>query len=58
VGYTGPLPSTTPPYANTFTLYALDCQIHVPPMCCRDDLLAAMQGHILDQAELTAIYTA
>ena len=58
VGYTGPLPSTEPPHDNTFTLYALDAQIHVPPGCRKEELLAAMEGHILDRAELVGIYTA
>jgi Raf kinase inhibitor-like YbhB/YbcL family protein len=58
VGYTGPLPSTTPPHDNTFTLYALDAQLHTAPQCRKEDILAAMEGHILAQAQLVGIYTA
>ncbi len=57
-GYTGPLPSTEPPHDNTFTLYALDAHIHAAPGCRKPDLLAAMEGHVLEQAELMGIYTA
>lgn len=58
VGYTGPLPSTEPPHNNLFTLYALDAQIHASPGCSKDELLAAMAGHILEQATLVGLYTA
>lgn len=58
VGYTGPQPSTRPPHNNTFTLYALDAYLHVPAGCQKADLLGAMQGHVLEQAELTFLYTA
>ncbi len=58
VGYTGPLPSMQPPHDNTFTLYALDCQLHAKPGCRKDELFASMQGHVLAQAELAGIYPA
>ena len=58
VGYYGPVPSMKPPHENTFTLYALDAQIHAAPGCRKEELLAAMEGHILEYAELIGIYTA
>lgn len=58
IGYAGPLPSTWPPHNNTLTLYALDANLHEPPGCRKSDLLAAMRGHVLDQAELVVLYTA
>jgi len=58
IGYHGPLPSTTPPHENTFTLYALNCQLHLEPGSRKQDLLAVMEGHILERAELVGIYTA
>lgn len=57
VGYCGPVLRHHPPYSYTFTLYALDCDLHVPPGSPKDAVLGAMADHVLDQAELTTLYT-
>jgi hypothetical protein len=52
VGYAGPCPGhrATEPYA--FRLYALDARPDLAPGATADELLEAMQGHILAEAEL------
>jgi len=56
-GYRGPLP---PPGHGThhyhFKLYALDNAIDVPPSATKKQLLAAIEGHVLAEAELTGTY--
>ena len=39
-----------------FKIYALDCEIALPINAGRVDLERAMQGHILDKAELIGLY--
>ena len=55
--YDGPLP---PPgsgrHRYIFRLYALDQELTVKPELTKDELLAAMKGHILDQATLVGTY--
>ncbi len=57
LGYGGPCP---PPGHGThhyyFTLYALDTQLTLEPGATKDQLEAAMDGHILDQATLVGTY--
>lgn len=56
-GYGGPLP---PPGSGVhhyhFKLYALDTTLDAGPGLTKDDLLSAMQGHILAEAELVGTY--
>jgi len=40
-----------------FTLYALDAALDVPGESTMADVLAAMDGHLLGEAELTGVYT-
>jgi Raf kinase inhibitor-like YbhB/YbcL family protein len=58
IGYRGPAP---PPGHGThhyhFQLYALDAPLSVKPGIDKPALLAAMQGHILAQAELIGTYS-
>lgn len=58
VGYRGPAP---PPGHGThhyhLTLYALDAELAVQPGIDKAALLAAMQGHILAQAETVGTYS-
>jgi Raf kinase inhibitor-like YbhB/YbcL family protein len=49
-GYDGPCPPGTHRY--TFTLYALDRFLDLPPGATKDEVLAAMEGHILTEATL------
>lgn len=51
VGYTGPCPPGTA-RRYFFRLYALDSRLDLPPGATKQQLLDAMQGHILAKAEL------
>lgn len=60
VGYTGPCPPTN--YEPTehryiFTLYALDNTLALEAGANKEDVLQALQGHILEQAELVGRYS-
>ena len=55
-GYTGPCPPDRE-HRYFFKLYALDAMLDIPAGPTKADVEAAMQGHILDQAELMARYT-
>lgn len=57
VGYGGPSPPRGKPHRYFFRLYALDCTLGLPSGATRDMLLKAMQGHILEQAELMGMYS-
>ena len=59
-GYDGPCPpwNDAIPHHYVFTLYALD--VEKLPLAGRftgQDVLAAMKGHILDQASITGVYS-
>ena len=53
-GYMGPCP-TDREHRYFFKLYALDTRI-TTPLKTKTDLMKAMQGHVLEQAELMATY--
>jgi Raf kinase inhibitor-like YbhB/YbcL family protein len=57
VGYSGPLP---PPGHGThhynFQLYALDRTLPLEPGATKEELLAAMKGHVLAETRLTGTY--
>jgi Raf kinase inhibitor-like YbhB/YbcL family protein len=55
-GYGGPCPPGGRPHRYVFTLYALNELLEVGPGLTKRDLLQAMSGHILTQAELTGSY--
>jgi Raf kinase inhibitor-like YbhB/YbcL family protein len=55
VGYDGPCPGDTHHYV--FKLYALDATLDVLAESTMADLLLAMEGHVLGEAELTGVYT-
>jgi Raf kinase inhibitor-like YbhB/YbcL family protein len=57
VGYGGPMPPKGHGrHRYVFRLYALDRPLVLPPGLDKKRLLAAMQGHILDQGELVGTY--
>lgn len=59
-GYDGPCPPWNDSIVHryVFTVYALDIQeLPVEGRFTAKDVLEAMQGHILDQASITGIYT-
>jgi Raf kinase inhibitor-like YbhB/YbcL family protein len=57
LGYTGPLPPKgSGRHRYVFTLYALDRTLELPAGATKDELLQAMEGHILGQAKLVGTY--
>jgi Raf kinase inhibitor-like YbhB/YbcL family protein len=55
VGYDGPCPRDTHRYV--FTLYALDTILDLEAEATMAELLQAMEGHVLVEAELIGLYT-
>ena len=51
-GYSGPCPPPGKPHRYFIRVYALDAKTNLRPAATRAELGAAMQGHILAQAEL------
>jgi Raf kinase inhibitor-like YbhB/YbcL family protein len=54
-GYTGPCPPNGR-HRYYFKLYALDATLALRPGATKDQLLGAMQGHILAQAQLMGTF--
>jgi len=57
VGYNGPCPPGASIHRYSFRLYALDSLLDLPSVANKEQLLAAMEGHILGQAELMGRYS-
>lgn len=56
-GYYGPKPPVMdPPHRYFFQVFALDTALQVPPGAERDQLLAAMAGHVLAQGSLVGTF--
>ena len=55
-GYRGPAPPPGKPHHYTWTVYALDAELPLAEGLNRNQLLEAMQGHIIGQGSLVAIY--
>jgi hypothetical protein len=56
IGYGGPCPPGGT-HRYFFKLYALDCRLDLPAGITKSQLMAAMEGHILDQAVLMGRYS-
>ena len=56
VRYGGPCPPSGT-HRYFFRLYALDCEMKMEGGAERQDVLSAMQGHILAEAQLMGIYS-
>jgi Raf kinase inhibitor-like YbhB/YbcL family protein len=54
--YRGPAPPAGKPHHYTFTVYALDSDLPLTEGLNKADLLKAMEGHIIGQGSLVAIY--
>jgi len=55
IGYEGPCPPNRMRKYH-FHLYALDTKLNLPSKSSKRDVVEAMQGHIVDRAELVGIY--
>jgi Raf kinase inhibitor-like YbhB/YbcL family protein len=56
-GYFGPRPPEgDPPHHYHFQVFALDKPLDLPPGADRNQLLSAMQGHVLAKGELVGTY--
>jgi Raf kinase inhibitor-like YbhB/YbcL family protein len=56
VGYGGPCPPPGKPHRYFFKLYALDASTNLKPRASKADVLRAIEGHVLGQAELMGTY--
>lgn len=56
VGYRGPCPPSGSPHHYHFVVYALDTTLDLSAGASKAQVIDAMQGHILAQAELIGIY--
>jgi Raf kinase inhibitor-like YbhB/YbcL family protein len=56
VSYVGPCPPIGHPHHYTFTLYALDITLDLSAGATKKQVLEAIEGHILGQAQLVGLY--
>ena len=56
VGYGGPMPPRGPAHRYFFKLYALDSILILKPGATKSELLKAMDGHVLAEAQLIGLY--
>src|SRR3990167_6916114 len=56
VGYGGPCPPGGT-HRYFFKLYALDTSLNIPYQAKKEDIEKAMAGHVIDQAQLTGVYS-
>jgi Raf kinase inhibitor-like YbhB/YbcL family protein len=56
IGYDGPAPPPGKPHRYYFKLYALDTRLDLKPGANRQQLLAAMKGHVLGEGSLMGTY--
>ena len=56
VGYFGPCPPPGGPHRYFFKLYALDRNLGLAPRATKDEVLRAMKGHVLAEAEWMGTY--
>lgn len=54
--YRGPKPPLAARHRYTYTVYVLDGALDLPPTARKRDLLAAMEGHVLQLAVLTGYF--
>lgn len=55
-GYGGPRPPKGETHRYVFKLFAIDERLELEEGATKDQLLEAMRGHVLDQAELVGCY--
>jgi Raf kinase inhibitor-like YbhB/YbcL family protein len=54
--YLGPCPPTGLKHHYHFTIYALDTELHLPANSVKEDLLQAIEGHVLAKGKLIGLY--
>jgi len=57
LGYGGPCPPSGQTHGYVFTLYAVDTILELEGGAGKDEILGAIEGHILAQAQLVGLYT-
>jgi Raf kinase inhibitor-like YbhB/YbcL family protein len=55
--YLGPCPPAGAPHHYRFHLYALDTPLNLPPGSVKNDVIDAMNGHILGEALLIGLFS-
>jgi hypothetical protein len=56
IGYGGPYPPPGSAHRYCFKLYVLDTELSLKPKATKQELLRAMEGHILAQVQLMGVY--
>lgn len=56
IGYGGPCPPGGT-HRYYYKMYAMDIKLDLPPQTRRNELLKAIDGHILDQGQIMGVYT-
>jgi len=56
VGYGGPCPPPGKPHHYHFKLYALNAPTNLKPRATKQQLIDAMKGHVLSEAEIVGLY--
>ena len=56
LGYRGPCPPSGPAHTYRFTLYAVDISLNLNAASLRQQVLAALEDHILEQSLVTGTY--
>lgn len=56
LGYGGPCPPRGKPHRYVFRIYALDRKLGIPSGATRDQVLRAMEGHVLARGELVGTF--
>jgi hypothetical protein len=56
IGYGGPCPPPGKPHRYFFRLYALDLKPDLKPGLTKNDLLKAMEGHVMAEGQLMGTY--
>jgi hypothetical protein len=55
IGYDGPCPPPGSTHRYAFKVYGLDCLLNLEPGSTKAGLIAAMQGHVLQFGDTTAL---
>jgi len=57
IGYGGPCPPAGKPHRYIFKIFALDAVLDIKPAASRNEVLKALENHIIGKAELTGIFS-